>query len=246
MKSSSIDRVVKDIYGREAGRLVGVVLDLDGSIKSIGVAENGGKFAQYSGERLVRDEGGYIVIPDWKVEASRFNLQKQVIRKREHALEEFATDDDVSTRKLEEVRQQSAELRALHDKVKTKIESRLNELDREVATLEEFVVMAKLQRATAEIDESAYQTMTEYGRVALLTDEKEREELRRAIGFIENVEEAAPTKVSQPQKVAQPQKVTPRKVAERKAEEPPRFIDQPFPVIRMSAAAFKMPDPIQN
>jgi len=183
---------VKDVYGREVGKLVGVVMGLDGKVSSIGVNEASGKFTQYSSGRIRKGESEYVVIPDWKAEAQSFVRERDSLRKRLLVLEELSHIKGSHSTSSVDLECQLERVMAGHAKLKHKIEGRLAELSRWDDELDEFIAMAKIQRTTAEIDEEAFRSTTDYGRFALSCDLQEREELRRALVYLENIEEPVP------------------------------------------------------
>jgi hypothetical protein len=183
---------VKDTYGRDMGEIVGVVFDLEGGIESIGVRESGGRFIVYSGKRLAKHKSYFVVVPEWRTEAQSLAREMQSLSKRERAIEQLSRSPDTSPKVLEDVMGQIAAARASHERLRVKIEARLKEVESRFQSVSDFVGIIKVQRASSEIDEGSYLVTEEFGRVELEADARELDELRRAIGFLEDIEEKAP------------------------------------------------------
>jgi CdvA-like coiled-coil domain len=270
----SVSKVVTDVYGRELGKLVGVVLDFDGSISSIGVNEGGGRFVQYPKERTLRNERGYQVLPDWKVELQTLMKESEATKRRELALEEISKDMSSNPKILDELRRHLKDVRASHAQLREKLQSRLSELGRTSEDRANFEAMTKIQRVTSEIDESAYRAANEYIQSAVSADTNEKDEIRRAIGFIENIEQPvaqAPTEpkpawptrpviapardtsldpISPYRQVSssarQASTSTPRALPPQIREAAPIAATDPFPQFKLSPSAFRMPEPSDN
>jgi hypothetical protein len=68
------------------------------------------------------------------------------------------------------------------------VEERVRELEARHQDVTDFVGISKVQHATTEIDEWAYAVTAEFGKVQLETDAKELDELRSALGYLEDIE----------------------------------------------------------
>ncbi|MDA4121973.1 MAG: CdvA-like protein [Thaumarchaeota archaeon] len=189
---------VKDIYGRNMGEIVGVIFSLEGKIESIGVGESAGKFAIYPGNRLARHASDILVIPEWRMEAQSLARQKESLARREKAIEELSRCQDLDPRVFEEVATQIEAARATNERLKQKVESRLRELEGRHQSVTDFVGIAKVQHATTEIDEWAYAVTAEFGKVQLETDARELDELRSAMGYLEDIEARQPQSGAEP------------------------------------------------
>lgn len=183
---------LKDTYGRDMGEIVGVIYNLQGGIESIGVRESGGRFVVYSGKSLARRKSELVVIPEWRTEAQTLAREIESLNRRERAIEELARVNDANAKVLEEVTAQIAATRASHERLRMMIDARLNEVEALCQSISDFVGTAKVQHASTEIDQGAYLVTAEFGRVELEAHARELDELRRAVGFLENIEQQEP------------------------------------------------------
>jgi hypothetical protein len=179
---------VKDTYGRDMGEIVGVIFDLKGGIESIGVRESGGKFVIYSGKRLAKHKSYFVVVPEWRTEAQTLAKEMETLAKRERALEELSRCNDVDPKVFDEVLAQIAAARVGYERLRMKIEYRLKEVESLYQSVSDFIGIAKVQHAASEIDEASYLVTAEFGRVELEADARELDELRRTMGFLEDIE----------------------------------------------------------
>ena len=228
----SLRKPVRDIYGRDLGQMVGVVLDLNGDVSSIGIDEGSGRFVQYPGNRLIMNDSEYLVMPEWKAEAQGLDKQREGLRRRARALEELERNGEPSSKTLDQLRQQLDAVRKGHEKLAEQTKARLSLLDRIDEEVSDFTSMSKLLLASAEIDESAYRITEVFSIVSLAANDREKEELRKVIGYIEDVEKSTPS--------AQTEPVFPEP-AQEPAREPARPIkaQEGFQEVRSSLEAFR-------
>ena len=246
LESSTDNRTVKDIYGREIGRLVGVLLDFDGSIKSVGVSESGGRLVQYSGSRIVRCEDGYLVVPEWKVDAQALAKERARLSRREAALESIIEEERSSPAVLNQVKKELSEVRANNRRLKERVDRRLSEIKQNEMEIERFAALTKIQRATGEIDEDSYLMAANYCKLAISADSKESDELTHAMGFLEDIE-VTPAPVPAPEALRVEASERRRaSTSSPKSQPQPAPQVQPFPEFRISPSTFRMPEPTPN
>lgn len=188
---------LRDIYGRNMGEVVGIIFNLDGKIQSIAVSESAGRFVSYPGARVAKRESQLVVVPEWRAEAENLARQKESLKKREEAIEELARCRDLDAKIYDEMSAEITAARASHQRLREKVEVRLRELEERQRSVSDFIEIAKVQHATTEIDEWAYNVTAEFGRSQLETDAKELGELRSAIGYLEDIEEEVPASATE-------------------------------------------------
>jgi len=227
----SLRKPVRDIYGRDLGQMVGVVLDLNGTVSSIGVDEGSGRLVQYQGNRLMMNNSEYLVMPEWKVEAQGLDKQHEGLRRRARALEELERNGEPSTKSLDQLKGQLDAVRNGHEKLAEQARARLSLLDRLDEEISDFTSMAKLLLASSEIDESAYQVTEVFGVVSIAANGREKEELRKVIGYLEDVEKSALSGGTEP--------VFQEPVQLAREPSPPVNAQEGFQEVRMSLEAFR-------
>ena len=186
--SRDFGKSFKDIYGRQIGQVVGVAFDAEGQIRSVGVEESTGKFAEYSGKRVVRTELEYLVVPEWKVEAWKLPKEYEAYQRKLKAVEELAKTGDFTEELMGELRSQLNHSRPSHESLAELTRARHGELEHDNSALADYLMEAKLELKCSEIDEPTFKFTSSYTRTAIEINKKEEEELRAVIGYIENIE----------------------------------------------------------
>ncbi len=187
-----MSKSLRDIYGRNMGEIVGIIFGLDGNIQTIGVSESAGKFFSYPGTRLVSRDSELIIVPEWRAEAQNLAGQKESLKRRERAIEELFRCRELDPKLFDEINTEMAAARASYKTLREKVETRQIELEERMLSVSDFMGISKVLHATAEIDEWTYQVTAEFCRTQLETDAKELDELRTAIGYLEDIEDEAP------------------------------------------------------
>ncbi len=245
LEQVAVNKVVKDIYGREVGRAVGVLLDLSGSVQSVGVNEGAGRLVLYPKERISTRDGDYMIVPEWKVDVQALIRERDAIRRREYALELMATSGTSAPKALDELKRSFRDARSAHDKLKERLAARISELEDNDESIQNFAAMARLQHATNEIDEKSFKSANDYCDTVISADAKEKDDLRKAIGFIEDIEEA-PAQAPKPTGRSSRSK-QPVAAPVPQAPAPAQIVSPtPFPEFRLSPTAFRMPEPSPN
>ena len=157
---NSIDRPVRDIYGRFAGIVAAYTVEGPEGVKAIGVDSGDGRLRQYSASRFIVGEAGLVLVPEWKLITDGIGKDTAAVRKRLEALKELRDEGEVSPHICDELSNEYAsKLKALEDnhaQVSQYLRERLSELDQEIATLERFTLEVKIQHRSGEMDDEAY------------------------------------------------------------------------------------------
>jgi hypothetical protein len=161
LKLEFVGKQVKDMYGTHIGKVVGLVTDIDGSIESVGVDCGSVGLKQLPYEQLLV-QGDYVIyIPRWRMDAQKLVRQKSLTLKRIKALQDLVADNDQMKSDAEIVYlKYENRLRALegeeHGIINT-LNSRLEELDSQAASIKTVVFDAKLQYRSNDMTEETYQ-----------------------------------------------------------------------------------------
>ncbi len=183
-----VGRPVKDLYGRHAGFAIGFSIDTSGEVKSVGVDEGKGKFAEYPSSRLVADKDGFVVVPAWKIESAVLSKEQEMVKKRLQALTDLRKDGEISKAAHDKMHQQYEEqfdkIQMSFGEFSKKIIQRVKELEQQEEVLEEFLINIKVYSRSGEIDDAAYKAMMEISNSMSSRDAREKEELNRVLDSI--------------------------------------------------------------
>jgi hypothetical protein len=160
-KLAFVGKQVKDIYGTNIGRVVGIITEIDGEIESVGVDCGSSGIKQLPYEQLVL-QGEYVFfIPKWRLDAQKLIRQKSLTLKRMKALHEIVAENDGMKEDAELVtikyEKKLAELGESEKTVTDKLVARLSELDAETKQVKAVLFDAKLQFRSNELKEEVYQ-----------------------------------------------------------------------------------------
>lgn len=205
--SGWVGKVVRDIYGRELGRAVGVVFDVSGEVASIGV-ERAGSFVEIPPEIVVSDQDVLEVMPEWKAEAKRVGMSGASLERRLAALEGMVERKEVAQDAYVALRSRLASLRGTHDQTLSKTLARLDDIERENESVDYFLAMVRVQFLAGEMGEESYKLTEEYCRTLKGANDKEAQDIRRAVephlGGAKDEEKARPESASLGSQAPQP------------------------------------------
>jgi len=148
-------KTVRDIYGRNLGRAVGVIFDVGGKIESVGV-DAGDSLITVNPEQITTSEDDLVVIPQWKLESRHVGLERDVLRKRISALSRMVKEKRISRELSDELSANLTETRKSHDVVTLRILARLGDLARADRAIDEFVSLVTLQYYAGEMNDEKF------------------------------------------------------------------------------------------
>lgn len=160
-KLGFVGKQVKDIYGTNIGKVVGIITEIDGEIETVGVDCGSGGLKQLPYEQLVI-QGDYVFfIPKWRLDAQRLLRQKSLTLKRIKALQEIVAENDGMKEDAELVylkyEKKLLEIEGGEKQVNDTLNARLAELDSEARNIKAVLFDAKLQFRSNEMKEETYQ-----------------------------------------------------------------------------------------
>lgn len=183
-----VGRPVKDIYGRYVGYVVGFSVDTTSELRSVGVDQGSGEFAEYPNNRIISDKDGLIVVPGWKVETEGLGKEAELVRRRTRALEDLAKEGEIPPHLHEEMYKQYSEqltsLQQSYDNLAQKLRRRIEELDHQGEVVDRFLANVKVQFRSGEIDEGTFKVASDYCVSMKARDVREREDLAKVLGMI--------------------------------------------------------------
>lgn len=160
-----IGKPAKDIYRRYIGYVVGITLDSNGRLNSVGV-DRGGSFEEFSSNQIIIEDDTLILIPSWKLEAEKFKKQHDLTLKRFQALDELLKNNEIPEYVYNELCKQYkdslAELEEEHKNLIDSLNRRMKALEEHIRHLERFLGHLKVQHKAGEISDETYRLASEY------------------------------------------------------------------------------------
>ena len=157
-----IGKPVRDMYGTNIGEILGTLTDIDGSIQTVGVDCGSEGLRQIPFEQLVLQGDVVIYIPNWRLEAQKVLREKGLTLRRLKALMTIAENDEMKS-DVELIHQTyKSKLMNLDDaeaKIKTKLLTRLDELDSQAKTAKIILFDAKVQFKSEEVSELTFESI---------------------------------------------------------------------------------------
>ncbi len=158
-----VGKQVKDMYGTSIGRVLGRITDIDGSIQSVGIDGGSQGLLQIPFEQLVIQDNIVICIPKWRLESQRLLKEKESTLRRLKALIDIVSDNDEMKEDAEIIREKYKEklttLIETENKIKTKLEARLEELNEQMKSVKMLEFDAKVQCRSNEVSEQTFDSV---------------------------------------------------------------------------------------
>lgn len=158
-----IGKQVKDMYGTSLGKVVGTITDIDGSIQTVGIDCGSQGLQQIPYEQLVVQGEFVIFIPKWRLDSQRLLREKNLTLRRLKALIDIVSENDEMKDDAEIIHEKyKSKLLSLEEaekQIKSKLESRLEELDEQMKSVKMLVFDAKVQYKSNEITEKTFESV---------------------------------------------------------------------------------------
>lgn len=158
-----IGKNVKDMYGTFMGKVVGTITDIDGSIQSVGVDCGSQGLQQIQHEQMVVQGDVVIYIPRWRLDSQRLIREKQLTLRRLKALIDIVSENDDMKADAEIIHEKyKSKLVTLDEtetEIKSKLDSRMAELDEETKSAKMLIFDAKVQCKSNEITAATFETV---------------------------------------------------------------------------------------
>jgi len=186
---------VFDPYGRVVGRLVSPDSDVDGTIVSVAVEDEGKKIRFIEGRALRVEEGKLVAWPEWKVTAAEVIANYQRALKRIRGLDDMYSKSEIPSAIYHEMRKRLStkieELKGRARKLKNMIIERMREIEDENLSLDRAIANLKMSYLAGELTEKAYKTAIEMLRGAKDSNARELEDLKATKAKLEALESGA-------------------------------------------------------
>jgi len=158
-----VGKQVKDMYGTSIGRVLGRITDIDGSFQSVGIDGGSQGLLQIPFEQLVIQDNIIIYIPKWRLESQRLLREKELTLRRLKALIDIVSDNDEMREDAEIIREKYkaklSKLKETENKIKAKLEARLEELNEQMKSVKMLEFDAKVQCRSNEVSEQTFDSV---------------------------------------------------------------------------------------
>src|ERR671922_2051607 len=154
-----LGHIVVDTYGRTLGRIIGIERNAFGEMESVQVEAQGGQIVIAKARQLALTPRSITLSPDWKLELEDFISELTLLRKRITALESLKETKEIDSEIYGEL-VESQRVGYL-DKVKAaealaaSMKSRLSEVTGHISSLTRYLVNAKLDHKSGELDDES-------------------------------------------------------------------------------------------
>ncbi len=188
---SYIGEKAKDPYGRIIGRIVSIESEIDGTVKRVAIEDEMGKVRFYEAERIRLSDGGVVVEPDWKVEATKILNNYRVAIKRLRGLEEIYSKNSVPVAIYKEMRARlEASIEKLKEaarKLKEEMRKRIQEIEDENFRIDRALAELQVSYFAGEIGEKYYKIALDALRNAKDSNVKEIGEMKKYMSELDTV-----------------------------------------------------------
>ncbi len=192
-----LGRPVVDIYGRSLGRVIGIERNAFGELEGVQVEAAGGHIVSAKARQLALTPKIITLTPDWKLEAVDIISELSLLRKRISALESLKDTKEIEGEIYTELL--DSQKAGYYDKVKTaealsgSMKHRLSEVAGQISSLTRYLVNAKLDHKSGELDEESLKMAQGSIEPTLHPLIAERNDLA---GSLKTLEEVLPSRVT--------------------------------------------------
>jgi len=192
-----LGRSVNDIYGRLLGRVIGIERNPFGEMEGVQVEATGGIILTAKARQMALTPKTITISPEWKLESEDIISELTLLRKRVGALESLKDSREIDGEIYSELLE--SQKAGYLDKVKlagalvSSMRSRLAEITGQITSLTRYLVNAKLDHKSGELDEDSLKLAQGSIEPSLRPLIAERNDLSLSIKVVEQV---LPSKVS--------------------------------------------------
>lgn len=183
-----VSRDVKDIYGRQAGSVVGYTVDASGGFRSMGIDHGGGLFIEYPADQLIFDDDALVLAPRWRTEVEKLAKLRGTVQRRVQALEQLRVEGEIPQHVYDHMKAQLDEdlvrLQASYGPLKEALEKRSGEMTRKRAQIEKFIASIMVHHRSGEIDDASFESSKAAVAEMLAQDDREQADLRKALQLL--------------------------------------------------------------
>jgi len=186
-----VGQKIKDIYGRDVGNIIHVYTEIDGTITGIEISY-GNSFVTVNPESVKSDGDNVVLLPEWKTDAIKILGYMDKIRRRQKALEELYSKQEIPKSMYDEMKRKlDAELLKVkeeHVKLKNKLKNRLNEIEDQLAKIDKATISLKMSYISSELPEVSYKSSMEILRQSKESYTLERDDIKKTLDKLDGLD----------------------------------------------------------
>ena len=160
-----VGKTVKDPYGKDLGKLVGITSNIKGEISDVSLELYNGDFASFPSKQLSLNGMTLILLYDWAIEAEELTRELDLLRRRDQALNELTVSGDVNEAMYKQLKEQFRQARddllKRSDGAIQKLAERAQMLDEKVKVIQSLMANNKMHYTSGEIAEDGYNLANE-------------------------------------------------------------------------------------
>lgn len=180
-----VGKELKDIYGRNLGRVIGLLINEDGELEAVRIEMADRSLAKYPSELLSFDMSGVVLIPSWRIEVDHVTRDIAIARKRIQALDDLLKTGDVSQNIYEELSEAQKDsmnqMKERYELLLRKLTKKCEELRRQIDEMAKFLVDVKLEYKSSQIEEKEYKVAYNAIQMSLNAAIAEKKDLEGAL-----------------------------------------------------------------
>lgn len=150
---------VTDTYGRNLGRVIGIERNPFGELESIQVESTAGQIVIAKSRQVALTPKTITLTPDWKLESEDIISELGLLRKRIGALESLKEakeiDNEIYSELVESQRAGYLDKVKAAETLAASMKNRLLEVTRNIVSLTRYLVNAKLDNKSGELDDES-------------------------------------------------------------------------------------------
>lgn len=150
---------VIDTYGRSLGRVIGIERNAFGELESVQVEAAGGQIAVAKARQIALTPKSITLTPEWKLESEEIISELITLRKRIGALESLKDakeiDNEIYSELVESQKQGYLEKVKTAEALANSMKQRLSEVKDNMSSLTRYLVNAKLDNKSGELDDES-------------------------------------------------------------------------------------------
>ncbi|BFH74268.1 cell division protein CdvA [Sulfurisphaera javensis] len=186
-----VGQKIKDVYGRDVGSIIHVYTEIDGTVTGIEISY-GNSFVTVSPDMIKMDGDSIVLLPEWKTEAIKILGYMEKIRRRQKALEELYSKQEIPKSMYDDMKRkldsELLKLREEHTKLKSKLKTRLNEIEDQLAQIDKATISLKMSYISGELPEVAYKNSMEILRQSKESYTLERDDIKKTLDKLDGLD----------------------------------------------------------
>ncbi len=186
-----LGRSVTDVYGRTLGRIIGIERNAFGELEGVQVEATGGHIVAAKARQLALTPRSITLTPEWKLEAEDVISELSLLRKRVSALESLKDsreiDGEIYTELLDSQKAGYMEKVKSAEALAGSMKTRLVDTTSQISSLTKYLVNAKLDHKSGELDESSLRLAQESIEPTLRPLIAEKNDLASSLRTLEQV-----------------------------------------------------------